>query len=519
MSPVTLISFNFNGYDAIRTHFMPSRIDCVYVTDGNQHPDGWTICPFNKYPDNPWLNSLYVRYHPFEFSNSEYVVVIDGSLSVTEGIDELVEKFISGRYDIGVLLSHQPDLIGRVYRWRAQNRISSNEAHRLTDMVKSTVGLGYKGTVAGAVRLYRRTDESMDYLDRCWHAAYDGVNAIRLDEVPATIELENSPNLKIMPLSTEIIQGSAFIYHGHGGSGMCCLYYDKSCAWLRNMPVDPIKIGPEYNRKYLHKTEAMCLTRYFDESGLRHWLDWHLDIGFSHIHIFDNESGYDCESICKEYGSKVSYELIRGNARHYRIFDEYVNSNRCQSEWIMPIDDDEYLSLNTDAVQSVGSLIDWFLAKYPNENMFAIRWKHMFPKVFHSECTGNITDYCTEENTELASMFQPMGDRGIKTMVRRYGKIHYEETEENPSGGHVPRHSASNGALLCNGERIRRCSCSSVPEYGLEPARLLHFRYKGYSWYKRKEADIENRGVALDNTSSRIYTGGYRFGYMLDMLE
>lgn len=151
--------------------------------------------------------------------------------------------------------------------------------------------------------------------------------------------------------------------------------------------------------------------------------------------------------------------------------------------------------------------------------MFAIRWKHLFPKKFHSECTRNVLDYCTEENPRLATAFQRMGDRGIKTFVHRCGLIHYEETEENPNGGHVPVHSISNMARLYDGQMIKGCSCQHIPTEPDEPARLIHCRYKGYTWYKRKMADIIQNKLCLDNSSGTVYTKSYRFDSILDTLD
>lgn len=518
MNHPTIISFNFNEYDIIRTHFISNHINYVYVTDADEYPSGWIKRTFTPDKKDPWYRSLYVRYHPFEFTNSEIAIVIDGSLSVTAGIDHLADIFASSRYDIGLLLSHQPELIGRIYRWRGNNRISPDECRRLIDMVSQTVGVDYRGTVAGAVRLYRKSEKTKEYLDKCWKAICNDSEIVRLDEIPATIVLDEIKDISIMPLSTQIIQGGAFIYNGHRSNGLYRLNYDKSKVWVMNKQANPVMIGNEYHRNYNYRTEVMCLTRYFDADGLRHWINWHLGIGFEHIHIFDNESNYDCKNICDEYGNKVSYELIAGNARHYKIFNEYVNSDRCKSEWIMPIDDDEYFELNKDMFKSIDEMLDWYIKKFPFEHMFAIRWKHMFPKIFHSECTGPITEYCTEENPMIATKFQLMGDRGIKTLVHRYGHIYYEETEENPHGGHVPRHSAANGAMLYNGELIKTCSCKRIPADEQEPARLLHFRYKGYLWYKAKEHDIETRNVTLDNMSGRKYTESYKFGKILDRL-
>jgi hypothetical protein len=322
-----------------------------------------------------------------------------------------------------------------------------------------------------------------------------------------------------MPFSMNLIQGDVFNCYQHKNDNKRVFLFNKNKFWLKNQRVTPIMIGKQYQRTFEHDTECMCLTRYFSESEMKSWIDHHLSIGFSHIHIFDNGCKFNCKEICNSYGGYVSYEFIEGNARHYKIFNDYVNSDRCKSEWIIPIDDDEYLTINPTVGTTVNDLINWFKNKFPNEHMYAIRWKHLFPKKFHSDPSGTILEYCTEENPTLASTFQRMGDRGIKTLVHRYGVIYYEETEENPCGGHVPKHNMSNGARLFNGEIITTCSCSHIPTDDNEPARLLHCRFKGYSSYKQKNQDIKDNNLCLDNTSGLIYTRNYKFDDILETLD
>ena len=100
-------------------------------------------------------------------------------------------------------------------------------------------------------------------------------------------------------------------------------------------------------------------------------------------------------------------------------------------------------------------------------------------------------DYCTEENPELAKKFMWLGDGTVKTIVRRYGKIHYEETWENPAGGHVPKNSVFLGALLCDGRNIQGCGIPDCPDsLEDERIRLLHCRYKGPADWKRKSCAL-----------------------------
>lgn len=518
----SILTFNFNGYDTFHSHFYTAGLDYVLVTDDISHNlNSWDI----KYPDklkglSPWEQSLYVRYHPFEFVNSKVAIVIDGSMVICEGIIELNKLFVDSEYEVAMPLSHMPLCKERVSSWYVRSRISHAEKHILIKYLKDNNAFDYNGCLAGAVKLIKKTDETVKWLHRTWELLYslnDNDSPIRLDEVIATITLRKEfQHIKFAPLSTNVMNGEAFYYTYHK-TGCCRLLPIAYPPHLDNVIATPWHIGKEYRHTYKYKCEAMCLTRYFEEQGLVEWIEHHLSIGFDHLHIFDNESSYPCREICSRYGNSVSYELITGNAKHYAIFNDYINSDRCHAEWVIPIDDDEYFELNPK-FKNVNECLNWYLAKFPYSHMFAIRWKHLFPKIFHSDCTGNILSYCTEENHRIAATFQKMGDMGIKTFVHRYGKIYYETTEENPSGGHVPKHSAATYALLYNGEKITRCSCQRIPDGVGEPARLIHCRYKGYQWYKNKTKDIVDTNRELDNNSGKPYTHSYKFNDILDTL-
>ena len=505
----TIITFNFNGYDKPHNHYLSSKFNLITISDDN------TQLSEIK---NPWEKTLYVRYHPFEFTDSNIVSVIDGSLIIKENVEQLLDTFTSSKCDIGLALSHNLFLRDRIAKWLTNRRIDEYEARKLYDFLKKYDAQKYEGCIANAFKIYRKNDLIKSYLNNTFEELVKG-DIIRLDEVVSTLLLDKEfSEIDCMVFDNNIINGEVFQYTDHSTGKPIKLVKTYTIPKFKNRPVEPVYIGKAYHRKFEYNSEAMCLTKYLNSSSLREWIEHHLDLGFDHIHIFDNESEYNCQEICKEYGDKVSYELIQGSPRHYKIFDDYVNSDRCKSEWIMPIDDDEYLELNVDICSTVNDCIEWYRSKFQNDHMFAIRWKHLFPKKFHTECTGKILDYCTEEDPELATTFQPMGDRGVKTIVHRIGKIHYEEAEENPSGGHVPVHSLCNGARLFNGEIIKRCSCQKAIDEGIEPARLIHCRYKGYTWYKNKNKDIIDRNVTLDNTSGLNYIRNYRFNDILETL-
>jgi hypothetical protein len=254
------------------------------------------------------------------------------------------------------------------------------------------------------------------------------------------------------------------------------------------------------------------LTKYLNEQDLTEWLDHHINYcKFEHIQVFDNESNFDVKSICEKYPN-VDYELVTGEARQYKIYNDYIE-NHSKAKWIMPIDDDEYLTFSSE-FNSIYEAITYYENKFPHMNMLAVRWKHLFPKKFHTERTGKVLDYCTEENPELAKTFMHLGDGTVKTIFKRYGKIYYEETCENPAGGHVPKNSTFYGALLSDGRTVTGCGIIEAPkELNDEKIRLIHCRYKGYSEYKNKMNEV------ITVSDKNHHKKNWKFNKLLDTLD
>lgn len=264
-----------------------------------------------------------------------------------------------------------------------------------------------------------------------------------------------------------------------------------------------------------YNIEAICLTKYTNEVDMREWLEWHLNrCHFNHIHILDNESNYDLKSLCEEYKDKVSYELVKGIPRQYLLYNDYIN-NKSNADWVITIDDDEYLEFSNE-FHTVNEVLNYYENKFPNLQMLAVRWKHLFPKKFHSERKGPVLEYCTNINLTLASSFHIMGDAGIKTFIKRTGKIRYVERTEESGRSHLPIHEKTNGAIAFNGSLITRSSFDKIPlDTTDEKIRLIHCRYKGYSDYKTKY--IDNTVVTIGNKNHE--PKNFVFNLLLDQLD
>jgi len=493
MLKYTILSYNFNGYDLIREPFIVDQNAVYkYVTDHSVISKSWFtgIDPklVNK---NPIYSSYYVRYHPFDYADTDIVVLVDASIQIKDSLEPIVQQFIDSDADYAPMLTNFRTDEDKMEFWIDRRYFDKHEdIDNIKRFLKDQKQEYIRGSIGQAFIIYKKTPQVLEYLEKCWnnllaYGSYGVPN--RFDEIIAHKTFnEYKDTIKTFPVSVQIIQSSYMDYNSHKKTKLIPKYpnYDQY-YYFCNKPIKPYRFDKNINFPitWKYNTDAMLITKYLNEADLKEWIEHHLDCGFDHIQVFDNDSDYNVKAICDQY-DKVDYEKVSGVIRQYEIYNNYIKKS--QAKWIMPIDDDEYLIFSSE-FRNIYEAICYYENKFPHMNMLAVRWKHMFPKKLHTEREGKVLDYCTEENADLATKFMYLGDRTIKTIVKNYGYIHYEETQENPAGGHVPKNSTYLGAVLYNGEAVLGCGIHKLPKDTTdEKIRLLHCRYKGYTDYINK---------------------------------
>lgn len=438
MKKYTILSFNFGDYDIIREPLeIDPDADYVMVTDKHVQSQKWKVCVdktlVNK---NPIYSAYYVRWHPFRYVSTDIVFVIDASIQLNTTISDIYTAFRCSNAVYAPMCSNYPTDEEKLNQWEHDRKaITLQDADKIRKFIIKFNRVGQKGSIGQAFIGYKKCEAVHQFQRHVWKylvvlGQYGVPN--RQDEIVAHKVLERyMPKMTIYPLSIQIIQSSYMTYCSHKTTIPIKrrANYDQY-YYICGQPVTPYRFDREiiFSDTFGYKTEAILLTKFLNFEDLIEWLDYHLNVvKFDHIHVFDNESDYDAKAVCDQYGSKVSYQKIYGHPRQYQLYDAYIN-NMSAAEWVMPIDDDEYLDIGDFG--SVYDAIEYYKNKLPHLMILGVRWKHMFPKKFHSERTGKVLDYCTESNPELAKSFMWLGDTAIKCIVRRYGKVHYEETWE-----------------------------------------------------------------------------------------
>ena len=130
------------------------------------------------------------------------------------------------------------------------------------------------------------------------------------------------------------------------------------------------------NKKYF--SEIVLLTRSYYTEELECWLKWHLDIiGFDHISLFDNESVIDIPKIIEKYKDRVSYHYIQGWPDQHTLYMNYARQSEAQ--WLITLDDDEYLYIGPRYNGSVYSLLESLYSQY-HKNKYYPLWVNMISK-------------------------------------------------------------------------------------------------------------------------------------------
>lgn len=532
MKKYTILSFCFGNYDLLRE---PTRVDpyaeYIYVTDRQISSTHWKVIVDEKLKGkDPIYASYYVRHHPFEYATTDITAVVDASIQINYPLNDIVSEFDASGADYSALSTVYKSDEHKMDFWKAvkrsnPSRISDADLDSLYGLIAKMHQQNWRGAIGQAFIMYRNTPIMHRFSRHVWRylmaLGHDG-KPNRLDEVVIHKLLPlYEDRLGLFIISMQLIQSSYMTYCGHMTFTPLKIYsnYDQF-FYLCNKPVSPVRFDKNvsYPRSYYHRTEAILLTKYLNPNDLKEWLDHHINkVKFDHIHIFDNESDYDIRKVIEPYGDRVSYQKIYGHPRQYRLYDAYIN-NISSAEWVMPIDDDEFLDIGD--FDSVYDAISYYGNKFPHMMILGIRWKHLFPEKFHSERQGKVLDYCKVENPELAKTFIRLGDTTIKCIVRRYGEVHYEETWENPAGGHVPKHTCFLGAVMCDGRAVRGCGIPDCPKnLDDERIRLLHCRYKGYSEWKAKYMNTDEEKNCRTVCDSSIRKKDFEFNNLLETLE
>lgn len=223
MKKYSILMFNFGDYEIMREPIeMDEDCEYVYVTDNvNLKSNKWTMIYTDRFKHNDAVYAaFYVRYHPFEFVNTDVCFIIDGSIQIKKSLRELYERFQNSDTDMMLSCNCFGHTLGNEIDWWVKNRNMKMECaekmkwfltyHKLND---------FRGCFEIGFRCVKRNDYTTSVNNCVWkHLLFLSVNDIipRTDQtIFGAVLAAFYSDAKVFKVTRQIIQNSYLRYCVH----------------------------------------------------------------------------------------------------------------------------------------------------------------------------------------------------------------------------------------------------------------------------------------------------------------
>jgi len=245
---------------------------------------------------------------------------------------------------------------------------------------------------------------------------------------------------------------------------------------------------------------ALCCMAKMENLYLREWVEYHLNLGFDHIYIYDNNDpeGEKCETPITDYvqNKKVTVIDYRGKKQtscqiQVSAYQDCYNKNSNLYKWIMFLDVDEFLVLkNAKTVKEYLSL-----SVFDNINIIRINWL-CYSDGGHLEYEGKpvrerFTVPC--KNNDVNKYYKSFVRTGIKGL--KITNVHYTS---DPNKG-------KKTLSLNNGKVIQYSASVTLPVVNHDWAYIAHYVTKSTEEFVNIKRKRRGNGSSKNRLSINFY--------------
>lgn len=263
------------------------------------------------------------------------------------------------------------------------------------------------------------------------------------------------------------------------------------------------------------KSILICITKHNDAYNFTEWLQYHKNIGFNEIYIFDNNSIIDIKNICDKFNNvhyiKYFKEWPNQNKLYTDIFDNKTNIKLTNHDYVTCVDDDEYLWIDQN-FKNINETLCWYFTTYNTDSIY-LPWNFMSSKkLLDKTLTSWISSLIYRRNESLTTGIQ--GKAIIKYDKKNKYNWNYVFNNKN-LGGHAPFINNRRISINSIGEIVE--GLYSLPDTLINNStkakiRLFHYHIKSkrdWLWkIKRGSAANINQIYDIDIKKNRFY-GNY----------
>lgn len=205
----TIIQVNTNGYDRVFECNDLEATERLLFTDVAHNVKNWKQIKIDSNKDYPFDEVFKIRWNPFEFINTDYVVWIDGSIKINSSVKRYVEMMIKSGADFATLKHPCRDNISAEYcEWcRIRNYDKLKAFKWMAHMEENGWNPKNKGLYQVGVCIFKNTNRVKEFCKAVIEELhnFNGDHLERLDQTVVTYLLKTKfKDLKILELSERI---------------------------------------------------------------------------------------------------------------------------------------------------------------------------------------------------------------------------------------------------------------------------------------------------------------------------
>lgn len=133
----TVIECILNDYEPVREvkHAKP-EVHYLLITDSKKlKSKTWDVHHISEYPCLDEIKDFigilnYVRYHPFDFADTNVAIYIDASMLINKPLDKLYEDFVNSNSDIGLAIHpYRTNVYDELHAWQRARGLSADDVN------------------------------------------------------------------------------------------------------------------------------------------------------------------------------------------------------------------------------------------------------------------------------------------------------------------------------------------------------------------------------------------------------
>lgn len=205
MATYSIVQVNINDYDPAYNNGDLNSKENLLFTDRKQNVHGWKQVLIQSNQKYPFNEVFKYRWKLLDYSDTDYVIWVDGSLSVNGSLKGYIDRMEQTGSEFAVIKHPQRNNVFDEYNeWCKIRHYNKETAYKwLAYLQEQGINIKNSGLVQTNLMIMKRCENTKNFIDYVWKELhhFDKENIERLDQTVVTCILKKDfPQLKVMLL-------------------------------------------------------------------------------------------------------------------------------------------------------------------------------------------------------------------------------------------------------------------------------------------------------------------------------